>query len=809
MKSPAIILGDLNLPSIDWNHLFASARAEKQVLDTVQNYFWTQHVDFPTRLDPSSGAESLLDPCFSSIPDLVLGVESHGWFSDHIIYSAEIARPASRASTMELVPDWCKADLDKLVSSLANVDWKAELNNISGLSGWEFLKKKIDEETHACVPVKMRRVGNRPLWMTRNVLRLIRKKRRLWRWYSSSRDYQEYMAYKQVQDEVKKSVKNAKRNFEKKLAKDAHRNNTKPFYSYMKKRTNNRVGVGPLKDSTGQLVTADENMAEMLNNFFCSVFTREDTSTIPEAEQRFLGMQPLESVHITAQTVQKKLEKLKPNSAPGPDKLWPRILQKAAEVISLPLAIIYTKCLEEEAVPGDWKDANVTPIFKKGSKGSPGNYRPVSLTCVLCKVMESLIRDSIVNHLEQHNLLRNSQHGFLAGKSTLTNLLEYLEELTRLVDQGHSVDIVYLDFAKAFDKVPHRRLIKKCEGLGISGKVLCWIREWLSERRQRVVLNGKCSEWKEVVSGVPQGSVLGPTLFLIFINDIDCASETAGAIIKKFADDTKCFMVVESEEDRRRFQSMLDSLSDWSSVWQMAFNTDKCHVLHTGKKNLEFEYAWGQGHLSKADEEKDVGVIVSKTLKPSLQCSKAASKANQVLGQMARAVSYRDKSTFIRLYKVYVRPHLQYCTPAWAPYTVADKEVLESVQRRAVNMVSNVSGTYDQKLRKLGLTTLEENRKRGDMVEMFKLLTGLSKLDYRLFFQLAPVRYGAGNTRGNSGYLNVVEPTVARTDLRRFFFSHRCPRLWNSLPDSVKQAGSVNSFKAAYDDYVALSRPIL
>ena len=122
-------------------------------------------------------------------------------------------------------------------------------------------------------------------------------------------------------------------------------------------------------------------------------------------------------------------------------------------------------------------------------------------------------------------------------------------------------------------------------------------------------------------------------------------------------------------------------------------------------------------------------------------------------------------------------------------------------------MVSNVTGTYDQKLRKLGLTTLEENRKRGDMVEMFKLMTGLSKIDYRLFFQLAPVRYGAGNTRGNSGYLNVVEPTVARTDLRRFFFSHRCPRLWNSLPDSVKQAGSVNSFKAAYDDYLALSRP--
>ena len=192
--------------------------------------------------------------------------------------------------------------------------------------------------------------------------------------------------------------------------------------------------------------------------------------------------------------------------------------------------------------------------------------------------MEGLLRDAIVDHLDYNSLLRTSQHGFMAGRSILSNLHEYLEELTKLVDQGHSVDIVYLDFAKAFDKVPHLRLIQKCKGRGIGGKVLAWIKEWLTNRSQRVVLNGKCSEWKKVVSGVPQGSVLGPTLFLIFINDIDCAVETAGAIIKKFADDTKCYMVVESEEEKRKFQSMLDSLEDWGSVWQMAFNTDKCHT---------------------------------------------------------------------------------------------------------------------------------------------------------------------------------------------------------------------------------------
>ena len=451
-------------------------------------------------------------------------------------------------------------------------------------------------------------------------------------------------------------------------------------------------------------------------------------------------------VHITADKVQKKLEKLKPNSAPGPDKLWPRVLLKLSDVISLPLAIVFSKCLEEKVVPQDWKCANVTPIFKKGSKSTPGNYRPVSLTCVLCKVMESLIRDGIVDHLERHILLRSSQHGFMSGKSTLTNLLEYLEDLTKLIDQGHSVDIVYLDFAKAFDKVPHRRLLRKCEGLGIKGNVLGWVREWLRGRRQRVVLNGKVSGWRDVSSGVPQGSVLGPTLFLIFIDDIDSATEVVGALIKKFADDTKCYMVVESEEERKKFQVMLDNLDEWSATWQMEFNTGKCHILHAGKKNPEYVYNWGNGQLEQASQEKDVGTVIANTLKPSLQCAQAAKKANQVLGQMARAVSYRDKWTFARLYKVYVRPHLQYCTPAWSPYSVADKEMLEGVQRRAVNMISCLRGSYEEKLRQLGLTTLEENRRSGDMVEMFKMMTGKTNIDYQYFFQLAPTRYGAGNT---------------------------------------------------------------
>ena len=709
-----------------------------------------------------------------------------------------------------MVPDWKNADLDKLANNLAQIDWTYELEGMTGLTCWDFLKSKINDETDRCVPKKLRRVSSRPLWMNKNIMRLIRKKKRIWKWYTSSyycrHDYHEYLAYKQIQSEVRKAVRNAKRNFERKLAREANKNNTKPFYSYMKKRTCNKVGVGPLKNSSGQLVTDDEKMAEMLNEFFCSVFTREDCSRVPEAEQLFEGEEPLESIEFSVEAVRKKLQQLRPNSAPGPDRLWPRVLQGLSGVISLPLAIVYTRCLADGSVPADWRVANVTPIFKKGSKGVTGNYRPVSLTCVLCKVMEGILRDAIVNHLESYNLLRSSQHGFMAGKSTLSNLLEYLEELTSLVDQGHSVDVIYLDFAKAFDKVPHLRLIRKCEGLGIQGKILLWIQNWLSDRKQRVILNGMSSSWGDVLSGVPQGSVLGPTLFLIFINDIDCAVEVTRGLIKKFADDTKCYMVVDSEEEKERFQAMLDGLSTWSIEWQMSFNMDKCHVMHLGRKNMNHTYDWGGGQLEVTDSEKDVGVMISNTLKPSLQCASAAKKANQVLGQISRAISFRDKYTFCKLYKVYVRPHLQYCSSAWSPYTVADNEILENVQRRAVNMITNLTGTYEQKLATLGMYTLEESRIRGDMIEMYKLMSGKSKCEASKFFKLMPAREGASSTRSNTGYLNVEEPPLAKSDMRRNFFSYRCPRVWNSLPDAIKQVGTVNSFKAAYDAHVAESR---
>jgi hypothetical protein len=265
----------------------------------------------------------------------------------------------------------------------------------------DILYSVIERETERCIPKKLRRTSSKPIWMNKNIMRLIRKKRRAWRNYSTHEyyrgDYQSWQAYKKVQDDIKKAVRLAKRKLERSLAKNAKKN-PKAFYSYLKKKVSNKVSVVPLKEGD-QLVTDEGRMAEMLNTFFCSVFTQEDLDELPQPEQLYHGEELFSSVTFDQQTVQKKLENLKPSSTPGPDGVWPRVLQKLASSLAMPLALIFTKLFQEGSVPSIWKQANVTPIFKKGVKGNPGNYRPVSLTCVICKIMESLIRDQLVLHL--------------------------------------------------------------------------------------------------------------------------------------------------------------------------------------------------------------------------------------------------------------------------------------------------------------------------------------------------------------------------------------------------------------------------
>jgi hypothetical protein len=493
--------------------------------------------------------------------------------------------------------------------------------------------------------------------------------------------------------------------------------------------------------------------------------------------------------------VKDKIRRLKTDGAAGPDGLGPLLLKKLIDQVAAPLAIVMRTSLKEGVVPVDWRTANVTPIYKKGSKADPGNYRPVSLTSVSCRVMEGILKDQIVNHLERHGLIRKTQHGFMRGRSCTTNLLSFFENITAALDSGDVADIVYLDFAKAFDTVPHERLKKKLKAHGLSGSLFKWIAAWLSERKQRVVLNGKESTWEEVLSGVPQGSVLGPLLFAIFINDLDVAVSVLETLIK-FADDTKVARVIRSDSDRDELQAALDRLVKWTEKWGMLFNVKKCKVMHVGRANARKDYQINGVTLDKTREEKDLGVVVTDTLKPSAQCAKAAKTATSVLGQITRAFRYRDRATFVQLYKQYVRPHLDFAVQAWSPWQQADKEALERVQRKAVAMVSGLQGrTYEERLRELRLTTLEERRHQLDMLHMYKLCSG--KLDQDRADWFRPPPPAAARTRRNADPLN-VRPNHGRLEIRRNFFTVRVGEPWNMVPSEIKRAVTANGFKRAY-----------
>jgi hypothetical protein len=781
----SLLVGDFNLPDIDWARGEARGRAG-EFCEAVRDSLMEQLVDFPTQVKGNT-----LDLVLTNIPERVDEVSEEGRLgkSDHTIIVTKVNVGAA-AEDDKPSPDWRRANWDSMREELQRGDWLRRLRSSRATQAWDILTEKVEGLIQKYVPDRKKKNPNRPPWMTQGILRAIRRKKRIWLKVRNSGATDEYRA---AEKEVRNLIRNSKRSFEKRLATGSGGSN-RPFYAYVKQKTQSRPSVGPLKDENSRVVSGNAEMAELLNQNFSDIFTREDVSEIPDAED----MRPeseLATVKFRESDVRKKIREQRTDAAAGPDGIGPRVLKELQDGLVPALTAIFTKSMEEGSVPPDWKDANVTPIFKKGSKSAPGNYRPVSLTSVSCKLMESIIRDSVTEHLSSNNLIGKSQHGFLRGRSCVTNLLEFLEKATTVVDSGEGFDVIYLDFAKAFDKVPTERLLRKVRAHGIRGQVLDWIRDWLTGRRQRVVLNGRFSSWADVLSGVPQGSVLGPLLFVIFINDMDSAVSQVD-ILRKFADDTKIGQKVMDARDRHTLQTALDRLCEWADKWGMQFNVSKCKVMHMGRLNPRLTYSMGGLDLEETEEERDIGVVVSANLKPSAQCARAANTAQAVLGQLSRAFHYRDRHIFVRLYKQYVRPHLEFSTQAWSPWTEGDKNCLEKIQERTVRMVAGLKGTtYEERLEELGLPTLVERRHQADMQMVHKILHGRGNLDYTAWFEKA--ENGPRATRSAADPLN-LRPNHGRLELRSNFFSVRVVQSWNAIPGSTKSIVNSDRFVREY-----------
>lgn len=778
-----MLMGDFNYPAINWELSQCTSIASpdcRLFLDCVEDNHLTQHVRCSTRLS------AVLDLVFTDEEDMIDMIHDMGPFSssDHNLLQWHIVTGVKEAAEVvgnKYVADYQRADFDSYRSQLRNIDWSELLDPLSTAEAWHTFKNTIADYEKQYIPRKKPRQRQKPIWLTHRAMKSVNRKYKTFSKYKSA----DHPAYVKAAKNAKAELRRARRNFEKKLAQQV-KSDKKSFFAYVRSKTRSKITPGPLITDSGQLLTDPQDMSREFNNYFASVFTAEDTTHLP---QNMNSTSPtLQTIDITEEKVRKCLAQLRSDKAPGTDDISPRLLIEISEEVVVPLTIIFKKSFGSGQVPEDWRTANVCPIYKKGHRNSAQNYRPVSLTSQICKMFERIIRDEVVNHLESNCLIKDDQHGFCTGRSCLTNLLVFLDHVSNFLDNGHCVDTIYLDFAKAFDKVPHQRLLQKICSHGISGQLLTWISSWLNGRRQRVQISGNKSGWLDVASGIPQGSVLGPLLFLMFINDLG-ADVTESTVILKFADDTKVLGICDNDLDHGVIQSDLHKLQQWADAWQMSFNVDKCKILHMGHGNMEYCYWLNGQELHHADTEKDLGILISNDLKVGLQCTEAYKKANKMLGLIRRTIVNKEPRILLALYKSLVRPHLEYCCSAWSPHYVKDKELLEKIQHRFTRMFKELKVLpYMDRIDRLGLWTLEERRNRADLIEVFKICNGYTTLSLEAFFEVDSY----GRTRGHNWKLRKPHCTKG---IRKYFFSSRVIDRWNKLTDDIVRSPSINSFK--------------
>ncbi|XP_077989646.1 uncharacterized protein LOC144443981 [Glandiceps talaboti] len=593
---------------------------------------------------------------------------------------------------------------------MKEIQWDQELNDKVTDEAWNLFMYHLNKSIKSCIPrtkPKNTSSHNKPVWFNGTARDKVKEKHRAFKKYITTRDGEDYRVFAKARNQAKWACRQAVRDFERNIAHEV-KLNPKVFYKYANSRMKTKESIGNINTAKG-IVSSDNEKAEELNNFFCSVFTKENFSSVPNVPDKLLNTR-LTDIHFTQDTIYKELIKLNSSKAAGPDGLHPRILKELANEISYPLYMIFKSSLDSA------------------------------------------------------------------------------------IDENKPVDVVYLDFAKAFDTVPHTRLLIKLKAYGIDGKVLTWINSFLSIRKQRVIVNGSKSEWSQVLSGIPQGSVLGPALFICFINDLP--DSIMHSICLMFADDTKVYRTVESVQDCQLLQEDIDNLTDWSDLWQLKFNATKCKIMHIGYTNTNTEYTMNSNNVQEplqvTELEKDLGVHVDPELKFSSHVENEVNKANQILGLIRRSFIYLEEESLKKLFIALVRPHLEYANTVWSPRFIKDINLIESVQRRATKLLAKLRNLdYEDRLAYLDLHSMVYRRARGDMIALWKYTHGKYNANHH-FLQLDTT----GVTRGHP--LKLKKFGFSKS-VRAHFFGNRVINTWNSLPATLVTSNSLNCFKNNLD----------
>ena len=647
----------------------------------------------------------------------------------------------------------------------------------------------INEGINQFVPItktNKRKRPNQP-WLNDNCHKTAKKKYLLYKRYLKSKSGYYLNKYNEKSSELKKLIKRSVRDYEKNIS-DNSKINVKDFWKYVNSKLKRTTGICNLVKPDGSLTSTDAEKCQLLNDFFVSVLTKENLTNMPNLENKNNGIY-LSDIIITSKAIENKLKNLDPYKAPGPDKLPPLLLKQLSTELSIPLAIIFNKSISEGHVPTQWKEAEVTAIFKKGNKNLTNNYIPVSLTSILCKTLESFITDSIQNYMESNKMFNSCQHGFRKHRSCVTQLLEVMNDFTNYIDNKKNIDILYLDFSKAFDTVPHERLLNKLKAYGITNNVHKWIQSFLSNRKQRVRINNSYSDFSPITSGIPQGSILGPVLLIFFINDLP---DNVNSKCKIFADDTKIY---NSADNSQSIQDDINSLMDWSDIWQLKFNAQKCNVIHIGKSSTVNDYFMGDNNtkINSVEHEKDIGVTFDTKLNFDIHINSVVSKANQLIGLVKRSFQFLDQDMFLKLYKAIIRPHLEYANVIWHPIYKRQQSSIENTQRRATKILSKIKHmSYKDRLIYLNLPSIKYRQLRNDLIQTFKLMHGIDNIDSNNIFSINEY----DKTRNSTMKLYKLQ---SRSLIRSNYFSNRVNNTWNKLNESTKMSKDINTFKRNID----------
>ena len=820
-----VMMGDFNLPHADW--ITGQCRSgattdEKEMVSALYNlaidHFLIQQYDCPTHR-----AGNTIDLLFSNSSNIIHSIEAcPSSVSDHYLMTTSTMYniPQSINEEPDTNPDEeCKSfrslnffnetiNWDALSKELDNHNWQLEFRKLSPT-------EMMTSFSSVCLDISSKWIPTRPPKQSHSKIpnqrrSLMRRRTILKKQYVPNRsELRRISILKQltaIEKELQKSHSNRRLDAEAKAI-EKIKTNPKFFFTFARRYSKVKVKVGPLINNAKKLTTAPQEMAEILSEQYSSVFsTPKDEDTPQEANTDDLNIPSLNRINFSDSELAEAINDLASNAAPGPDGFPAILLKKCSAALSPPLARIWRSSLETGEIPIICKSAVITPIHKGKSRAVPKNYRPVALTSHLIKVFEKVLRKHIVDFMTTNILFNSSQHGFRSGRSCLSQLLNHFDKITTELEKGNGVDVIYLDFAKAFDKLDHRVTLNKLRKLGIKGPLGCWIATFLSNRTQTVVVNGKQSTPKTVISGVPQGSVLGPLLFLILIGDID--REVAEAFVSSFADDTRVGKGIATHTDTTHLQCDLNAIYKWSVDNNMMFNSDKFELIRYSNKlskevQSETSYLSNNGtNIEEKQHVRDLGITLSNDATFAQHIAERCLLVKSKTAWILRTFQSRDHIPMITLWKTLVLCHLDYCSQLWSPSTAGNIQCLELLQRAFITRIAGMAGlSYWDQLTSLKLYSLERRRDRYQIIYTWRVIEGQVPN-----LESTPINSIHSDRRGRSCIVPTITSSAPQRikSIRFASLPFKGPRLFNSLPQNIRNLTNcdVTTFKGALDKFL-------